>query len=516
MSNQLSDNNKRIAKNTLLLYFRMLFLMVIGLFTSRINLQALGVQDFGIYNVVGGVVVMFNILSTSLSSAISRFLTYELGAGNKERLKHVFSSGVTIQILLAILFVLLAETLGLWFVNTHLVIPEDRIEATNWVLQFSILTFAINLISVPYNASIISHEKMAAFAYISIFEVIGKLLIAYGTFVSPIDKLIFFSGMTTLIAVLLRVIYGWYCKKNFEECSYKFIFDSSLLKKMFSFAGWNFIGASSAVLRDQGGNIIINLFYGPSVNAARGIAMQVNNAVQGFVNNFQTAINPQITKNYASGNYQYMMNLVFKGAKFSFFILLIMSLPIMITTPYLLFLWLGQVPEHTVNFVRLILLFTLSESLAGPLITAMLATGNIKKYQIVVGGLQMLNLPISYLCLKMGLPPEIVLVVAIIISICCEFTRLFMLKNMINISIFAFLKEVYCKSLLVFAISFGITYWLNSKITPNMISFIIISICSILITCTFIYIIGLNNEERLSVRKFVLTKLNIYKYDKNK
>ena len=228
---------------------------------------------------------MFNILSTSLSSAISRFLTYELGAGNKERLKHVFSSGVTIQILLAILFVLLAETLGLWFVNTHLVIPEDRIEATNWVLQFSILTFAINLISVPYNASIISHEKMAAFAYISIFEVIGKLLIAYGTFVSPIDKLIFFSGMTTLIAVLLRVIYGWYCKKNFEECSYKFIFDSSLLKKMFSFAGWNFIGASPAVLRDQGGNIIINLFYGPSVNAARGIAMQVNNAVQGFVNN---------------------------------------------------------------------------------------------------------------------------------------------------------------------------------------------------------------------------------------
>ena len=216
MSNQTSINNKRIAKNTLLLYFRMLFLMVIGLFTSRINLQALGVQDFGIYNVVGGVVVMFNILSTSLSSAISRFLTYELGAGNKERLKHVFSSGVTIQILLAVLFILLAETLGLWFVNTHLVIPSDRIEATNWVLQFSILTFSINLISVPYNASIISHEKMAAFAYISIFEVIGKLVIAYGTFVSPIDKLIFFSGMTTLIAVILRVIYGWYCKKNFE------------------------------------------------------------------------------------------------------------------------------------------------------------------------------------------------------------------------------------------------------------------------------------------------------------
>lgn len=213
MSNQTSNNNKRIAKNTLLLYFRMLFLMVIGLFTSRINLQALGVQDFGIYNVVGGVVVMFNILSTSLSSAISRFLTYELGAGNKERLKHVFSSGVTIQILLAVLFILLAETLGLWFVNTHLVIPSDRIEATNWVLQFSILTFSINLISVPYNASIISHEKMAAFAYISIFEVIGKLVIAYGTFVSPIDKLIFFSGMTTLIAVILRFIYGWYCKK---------------------------------------------------------------------------------------------------------------------------------------------------------------------------------------------------------------------------------------------------------------------------------------------------------------
>ena len=292
--------------------------------------------------------------------------------------------------------------------------------------------------------------------------------------------------------------------------------ETGLLKKMFSFAGWNFIGASSAVLRDQGGNIIINLFYGPSVNAARGIAMQVNNAVQGFVNNFQTAINPQITKNYASGNYQYMMDLIFKGAKFSFFILLIMSLPIMITTPYLLFLWLGQVPEHTVNFVRLILLFTLSESLAGPLITAMLATGNIKRYQIVVGGLQMLNLPISYLCLKLGLPPEIVLIVAIIISICCEFTRLFMLKNMINISIFSFLKEVYCKSLFVFAISFGVTYWFYSKITPNMISFILISVCSILITCIFIYIIGLNNDERLNVKKFIQTKIKFSKYDKNK
>ena len=258
-----STNNKRIAKNTLLLYFRMLFMMAVSLYTSRVVLNALGVEDFGIYNVVGGVVAMFSMLSGSLSSAITRFITYELGAGNRENLVKIFSSSVTIQIGLAVLIILLAEAVGVWFLNVKMNIPDARMVAANWVFQFSILTFAINLISVPYNASIIAHERMSAFAYISILEAIGKLAIAFLIVISPMDKLIFYAILMCAVALVVRFAYGAYCKKHFEECTYHFIFDKDLLKRMFGFAGWNFIGATSAVLRDQGGNVVINLFLRP-------------------------------------------------------------------------------------------------------------------------------------------------------------------------------------------------------------------------------------------------------------
>lgn len=310
-----SANNKRIAKNTLLLYFRMLFMMAVSLYTSRVVLNALGVEDFGIYNVVGGVVAMFSMLSGSLSAAITRFITYELGKGNQENLKKIFSSSVTIQIGLAILIIVVAEAIGVWFLNMKMNIPDVRITAANWVFQFSILTFAVNLISVPYNASIIAHERMSAFAYISILEAIGKLAIVFLIVISPMDKLIFYAILMCAVALIVRLAYGVYCKRHFEECTYHFIFDRDLLKHMFGFAGWNFIGATSAVLRDQGGNVVINLFCGPAANAARGIAFQVNNAISGFVTNFMTALNPQITKSYAAGDRKYMMTLIFQGAR---------------------------------------------------------------------------------------------------------------------------------------------------------------------------------------------------------
>ena len=289
-----SANNKRIAKNTLLLYFRMLFMMAVSLYTSRVVLNALGVEDFGIYNVVGGVVAMFSMLSGSLSAAITRFITYELGKGNQENLKKIFSSSVTIQIGLAILIIVVAEAIGVWFLNMKMNIPDVRITAANWVFQFSILTFAVNLISVPYNASIIAHERMSAFAYISILEAIGKLAIVFLIVISPMDKLIFYAILMCAVALIVRLAYGVYCKRHFEECTYHFIFDRDLLKHMFGFAGWNFIGATSAVLRDQGGNVVINLFCGPAANAARGIAFQVNNAISGFVTNFMTALNRKL------------------------------------------------------------------------------------------------------------------------------------------------------------------------------------------------------------------------------
>ena len=503
-----STNNKRIAKNTLLLYFRMLFTMIVGLFTSRVILNALGVEDFGIYNVVGGVVAMFSMISGSLNAAISRFLTYELGTGNKGNLNKVFSSAVTIQILLAVIIIVLAETIGIWFLNTHMTIPENRIGAANWVYQFSILTFAINLINVPFNASIISHEQMSVFAYISIIEVLGKLVIAYGVYVSPMDKLIFYSMLLSLMSVVLWAIYVSYCKIHFEECTYHISFDRDLLRKMFSFAGWNFIGASAAVLRDQGGNIIINIFFGPAVNAARGIAMQVSGAVQGFVANFQTALNPQITKNYASGNYDYMMKLVFQGARLSYCIMFILALPIIITAPYLLYLWLGIVPEHTVNFVRLVLIFALSETLAGPLITAMLATGNIRNYQIAVGSFQLLNVPISYVCLKFGLPAESVLVISIVISVVCEFVRLWMLRSMIRISARAFLKNVYLNVIVCSVIAFILPYVVNHFLPQNLYSFLLVCAVSVISACASIYYVGLSKPEKNMVKSQLIKLKN--------
>lgn len=482
-----STNNKRIAKNTLLLYFRMLFMMAVSLYTSRVVLNALGVEDFGIYNVVGGVVAMFSMLSGSLSSAITRFITYELGAGNRENLVKIFSSSVTIQIGLAVLIILLAEAVGVWFLNVKMNIPDARMVAANWVFQFSILTFAINLISVPYNASIIAHERMSAFAYISILEAIGKLAIAFLIVISPMDKLIFYAILMCAVALVVRFAYGAYCKKHFEECTYHFIFDKDLLKRMFGFAGWNFIGATSAVLRDQGGNVVINLFCGPAVNAARGIAFQVNTAISGFVTNFMTALNPQITKSYAAGDRDYMMTLIYQGARLSFYMLLLLSLPVLVNTHYILGLWLRIVPDHAVLFVQLVLVFAMSESISNPLITAMLATGKIRNYQLVVGGLQMMNLPVSYILLRMGMFPEIVIIVTIVISQCCLAARLLILREMIGLSIRKYLKNVYINVLSVTVTAAILPLLLTSVLKESFPDFILSSLVAL--ACTGITII---------------------------
>lgn len=499
-----SSNNKRIAKNTLLLYLRMFLVMGVSLYTSRVVLSALGENDFGIYNVIGGVVAMFSTISGSLSAAICRFLTFELGKNDKEKIKRIFSCSVTIQILLCALIIIIAETIGLWFLNNKMNIDGERMIAANWVFQFSVLSFCLNLLNVPFNAAIIAHEKMTAFAYIGVIEVVGKLIVAFLICKSPIDKLIFYSALIVLISCINIGCYMWYCKKNFPECVYKFHYDKELLKQMFGFAGWNFIGASSAVLRDQGGNIILNLFFGTAVNAARGIAMQVNGAVNSFVQNFMTALNPQITKNYANGNFDYMFTLMFKGARLSYYILFILSLPIIVNCRFILDFWLESVPEHTVLFVQLILIFSLSESISNPLITAMLATGKIKKYQIVVGGCQMMNLPLSYLALYWGAIPEAVAVVSIIISQACLTLRLFMLRGLIKLPVKLYLKNVYFNILLVSIVSSFIPIFVKNIIdTDNPVSFVIICVVSILSSVLSIYYIGCDKTEKDLIHTFL-------------
>lgn len=507
-----SANNKRIAKNTLLLYFRMLLIMAVTLYTSRIVLATLGVEDFGIYNVIGGVVAMFSVISGSLSSAISRFITYELGNGNNERLKVIFSSSVVIQVCLALLICILAEIGGVWFLNNKMNIPIERMDAANWVLQCSIVTFMINLISVPYNAAIIAHERMKAFAYVSILEAILKLAVVFALYLSSFDKLATYAVLLVAVALIIRLIYGFYCKKHFEECKFHFVYDRSVLRDIGGFAGWNFIGSASAVLRDQGGNIVINLFGGPVVNAARGIAFQVNNAISGFVTNFMTALNPQIIKSYASGNRDYMMTLIYQGARLSFYMLLLLSLPILVNTHYILDLWLRNVPNHTVFFVQLVLIFAMSESISNPLVTAQHATGKIRNYQLIVGGLQLMNLPVSYVLLRMGIFPEMVIIVAIVFSQCCLAARLLLLRSMIGLSIRKYVMKVYLNVLIVTIISAIMPFFIGSQLEKSFMNFILLSLIAFICTGITIYYVGCNKTERQFIsNKLCTLKNKLYK-----
>lgn len=507
---QTSESNKRIAKNTLLLYFRMIFIMVISLFTSRINLQSLGVENFGIYNVVGGVVAMFSILTGALGVAISRFITFELGKGNKEKLHKVFSSAVTVQILMSLVVVIIAEITGVWFLNNEMIIPQDRLYAANWVLQFSILSFVLTLINVPYNACIIAHEKMSAFAYITIYEVIMKLVIAYSVFVTPIDKLITYSALLLFLSFSTRLIYGIYCTKHFEECQYRFVFDKRMLKQIGGFAGWTMIGNLAWVGYSQGLNILLNLFFGPSVNAARGIAMQVNEKVSSFCTNFQMALNPQITKSYAVNDLNRMHTLIYASSKYSFFLLLFLSLPILIETESILYYWLGNYPEHTAWFVRLIFMVLMVEVVANPLTVGAQANGHIKKYQIIVGTILLMIVPLSYIALKMGYSPEAVFVVHLIIVILAQCVRVIMVKNMISMPISEYVKRVVLRIFAVVATSVVFPIILHLKLPNSLLCIMLTCLVSCISVLLSVYILGLTVVERNKIN------LKIIKYIKKR
>ena len=376
-----AENTRRIAKNTLMLYIRMLFGMAVSLYTSRVVLQVLGVEDYGIYNVVGGVVAMFSLLSTALSTSISRFVTFEIGKGDEYNLKKVFTSSVAVMFALSIGIFIVAEIVGVWFLNTKMNIPAERMTAANWVLQCSLLSFIIGLISVPYNACIIAHERMSAFAYISILEVVLKLAVVYMLLVSPYDKLATYAVLLVVVALIVRLTYGQYCKRHFEESRYRFVHDKSLIKEMTGFAGWSFFGNGAYMLNTQGVDMLINIFFGVTFNAARGVATQVQNAVMQFVNNFTVAVNPQITKSYASGEREYMYKLVCRGAKYSYFLLLVFLVPIVCEADYILWLWLKVVPEHAPTFLRLALFSSLVMGMGNTLYTSIFSTGKISNYQ---------------------------------------------------------------------------------------------------------------------------------------
>lgn len=498
-----NSGNKRIVKNTAVLYARMIVMMAISFFTTRLTLSALGVTDYGVNNVVGGLVSLFSLLSNSLSTATGRFLTFGLGEGDMEKLKKTFSMSVNIHIVLALIVIVAIETIGVWFLDHKMTIPADRLTAAHWVLQCSVVAFAVGLFSVPYNAAIIAHEKMSAFAYMTIFDAISRLLIVFGIYYYGGDRLILFAILTLIQSLIRQAIYQTYCRRKFEECTYRWGWDARLGKSMFSFAGWNFIGCTAGLMKDQGVNIVINLFSGPAVNAARGIAMQVNGIIGQFIGSFTMALNPQIIKDYAAGELEQMHKLIFWGTRLSYYLFMFLSIPIFFEIEKILQIWLGQVPEHTVLFARLVLVLSLAEIISNTLITAQMATGDIRNYQIVVGGILLLNLPVSYLLLRIGMIPEMTVAVAIVISQICLIARLWFLRSMIKLSARRFLRTVYFNVLGVTAIAVLPPMICYCTMSPDYIRLFVLCTVSCISSGIVIYYIGCNREERKLILKYV-------------
>lgn len=493
-----TENTKRIAKNTLMLYGRMLFSMVVSLYTSRVILNALGVEDYGIYGVVGGFVSMFSLISSSLSSAVSRFLTFELGRGDKDRLHNAFSTSLLIHIVLAVIVLIVSETVGVWFVNNKMTIPPERLYAANWVFQASIISFMFGLFSVPYNASIVSHEKMSAFAYIGILDTTLKLVIVL--LIAHVhwhfDKLIMYSVLLVIVSIMLQCIYLIYSKKHFDECRLRIGFNKEFWKEISTFSLWNFIGCTAAVLKDQGVNVLLNIFVGPVLNAARGIAGSVNGAVSGFAGNFMTALNPQITKSYASGDLKYSHFLVERGSRFAFYILLFFAIPILLETDFVLTVWLKQYPDHSLNFVRLVLMLSLIDSLSNTLITLQNATGKIRNYQLVVGSILLLNFPLSYVCLKVGLAPESTYIVAISVAICCMMARLTFVRKSAMLPMGGFLKNVVLNVIAVTICAIILPFVVHIVMPYGWERFLVVGFTSVTATTTAILLVGCNKNER--------------------
>lgn len=489
----------------------MMFMMLVTLYTSRVVLQMLGAEDYGIYNVVGGVVAMFGFLNASMTGTTQRYLNFELGKGDYKRLREVFVTSVNIHILISVIVVVLAETVGLWFVYNKLVIPADRMIAAIWVYQMSILTTVIAMMSYPYNAAIIAHEKMSAFAYISVFEVILRLGIVFLLPLFGIDKLLFYAVLVAVVQLLIRFIYSGYCAKHFPETKFFFFYDTPLSKEMLSFAGWNLWGNCAAILYGQGINILLNMFFGPIVNAARAVCSQVEGAVATFSSNFQTALNPQITKSYANGNLSYMHSLVFRSSRFTFLLLFCLALPIYLECSTILNIWLTEVPENTIIFLRIMLTITIVDACARPFMVAASATGKIKRYQSVVGGLLLSILPISYIALRFGADAWVVFVVHLCVATFTFWVRLLIIRPLVKISIRAYIKQVIVPCVFVAFTAIVFPLLIHLFFTNTLIGSLSNIALSMFCACIASFAIGLTNKERqviTSKAKQILDRIN--------
>lgn len=502
MSN--STNNKRIAKNTALLYMRTLFNMFVSLYTSRIILRELGVEDFGIYNVVGGVVAMFAILNSSMANGFQRFINFELGRGNQDNLVRVFKTSLTIQTIIAFAVLLLGETIGLWFLNTQMTIPLERLDAANWVYQLSLLSFVVIIYQAPFTAVIIAHERMDYYALIGVFEVFLKLgavlLLKYIGF----DKLVVYALFIFFISIAIKLMNLFYCRFKFDEVRLGLTWDREMLQSMLGFSGWNLFGSTAHTMKGQGINILLNLFFGTAVNASRGIAFQVLAAVTSFVGNFQTAVKPQMIGAYARGEMDYFLNLIYSTSKYYYFLLLVLSLPILIEAEQLLAFWLGDaVPEYAVVFTRLAIVTALIETFANPITTAVHAVGKLKKFQVICSSVILSIIPLSYLILQYEQSPLIPMIVSIVVCIIVQFVRLYLIKSLIPLSYSVYLYRVVYPCFIVTIAAFSIPFILVVNMDMGLLRLLLVGLMSLITSTLSIYLLGLEQFERDYVIHFL-------------
>lgn len=502
------SDNKRIAKNTAFLYLRQLIIMVVSIYTSRVILDVLGASDYGIYNVVGGIVTMMSFLNGALGASSSRFLTYELGRGDQDKLNRTFSASLNLHICVALIVLILGETLGLWFFYEKLVIPDDRIVAAFWVYQFSIITTMISFTQVPYNASLIAHENMSIYAYVGLYEAISKLVIVYLLLVSPIDKLIFYGMLLMLNSVGIQLFYRFYTTKRYKECRFRMVKEKPLYKTLLSYSGWDLFGGVAVICQGQGINILLNLFFGPVVNAARAIAVQVQNAVSMFVNNFLTAVRPQVVKNFAENKTDEMYRLTFNAAKFAYLLMLALVLPVCFEIDFILHLWLGKnMPSDTPIFAVLVLCTYLMETYHQASLMSYHAIGKIKLGNIVGGTLMICALPLSYVALKLGAPAYSVFIVIF----CVNFTQMFwgwmIVHRYVTFRYSSLIKKVYLPTICITLISIVIPLLLTHLMEHGWMRFFILVFSTEIVLLSSVYVIALDKEDRVMVHSFIRNKI---------
>lgn len=504
-----ASNNKRIAKNTLFLYFRMFLIMGLSLYTSRIVLKALGAEDFGLYNVVAGVVTMLGFVNGSLINASSRFITYSLGTKDELELKRTFNSIITIHLLFVFVIALLAETIGLWFVTTQLVIPAQRMTAAIWAYQSAVVVACLMFLYAPYNALIIAHERMTAFAYVSVFDKAAQLLVVILVSIVTYDKLIAYSIFVVCVQLVVLAVYFIYCWRNFSVSHFSLSFEKSRLKKIFSYAGWVLNGNLAYLGYTQGINILLNIYFGPIVNAARGLSVQVQSAILSFTNNFQTAVNPQIIKSYAQHDYIRMHQLVLMSSRIGFYLMLLIIIPLYFNIDYVLGMWLNDVPEHTALFVKIMLVLGLNSTLKNPTLTAIHATGDVKRFQLYEGGLLLTILPIAWLLLKFyHISPEAVICVYLVIELFTQFIRIWIVYPKIELQIKLYYTKILCPCILVSAVVVGLVYLLKSiYFVDNFFDLVGFIVINSFITLVVVFILGINRYERNYVINIINKKI---------